>query len=166
MFVYITGGTFDFLKKIEAKYPGEKIYTMQGNSGSLLFHETQGETVFKQPRRYEIIGSSGDITKKAFAAMYNIPVSHDDRPVLEDWLKKRARKLAAQQGLNGLRLLRPLSSNTYIVMTIWENELSFHQWKNSDSFFEANEAGGLLLNDPQTKIFASGPYFSEYYITE
>lgn len=165
MFVYITAGTFDFLKKIEAKYPEERMFTFQGASGALLFHEAQGNTVFKAPRRFEIIASSGELAKKAFTVMYNIPVSNDDRPILEDWLKKRTKKLAIEQGLIALRLLRPLSSNTFVLMTVWKNESCFHQWKNSASFFEANEMSGFV-KDPQTKIFASGPYFSEYYITE
>ena len=37
---------------------------MHGEGNSLLLHETEGKSVFQTPRRYEVIGSSGTLTRR------------------------------------------------------------------------------------------------------
>ena len=46
MNVYITTGTYDFLKKLKDKHSNETIFIMQNGENTLLLHETSGKTVF------------------------------------------------------------------------------------------------------------------------
>ncbi len=46
---YITYGTADFLQKIAKKHHLENLLYTVGKEQAALFHETEGETVFKAP---------------------------------------------------------------------------------------------------------------------
>jgi len=161
----MTAGTFDFLKRIESKYPHEVMVTMVNENGALLLHETVGGTAFKEPRRYEVLESIGEFKKEGFAVMNNIPVTDEGRPLFEHQFKSQARNIKNEAGLIAFRLLRPLSSNTYVILTVWENEAYHQKWKKSDSFFDADKIKGAGIN-AQQKIFASAPYVSNYSITK
>lgn len=170
MNIYITTGTYDYLKRIVEKYPSEKIVAMVNDDDdydSLLLHETSGETVFKQPRRYEVIDSSGEITKAGFVVMNHIPVTDEGRPLFEHQFKNRPRKVDTEPGFIANRVLRPLTSNTYIIITVWDQETSFENWKNSKSFpLSHGKPSSENGADEQPQIFASKSYVRKYTITE
>ncbi|AZU61191.1 antibiotic biosynthesis monooxygenase family protein [Neobacillus mesonae] len=163
MNVYMTTGTFDFLKKIENKYPGEMVMMVNQN-GALLLHETAGKTVFSAPRRYEAIEAIGEIPNEGFAIMNNIPVTEEGRPLFEHQMKGKGVVLKNVSGLIALRVLRPLTSNTYIIMSVWENETDYEKWQSSPANFLADHQN--TISSGQQKIFESAPYTSEYMITE
>lgn len=163
MFIYMTTGTYDYLKKIEQKYPQEKMVTMGNEDGALLLHETNGETVFKQPRRYEIFDSAGTIGKPSFVVMNNIPITHEGRPLFEYQFKNRPKQIENAPGFYAIWGLRPLSSNPYIIMSVWENETDFENWHNSNPSYAkmiSPEIGG----DPQEKVFSSPVYVRKYVV--
>lgn len=161
MNVFMTTGTLEFLKKIEAKYPGETMVMMINPNGALLLHETLGNTVFNAPRKYEAIVMIGELTKEGFTVMNNIPVNEEERPLFEHQMINQGKQVENIGGLMALRVLRPLSSNTYIIMTIWKAEADYEKWQSSPSYFPAyDNTGG------QQKIFESSPYISEYMISE
>lgn len=167
MNVYITAGTYDYLKKLESSYPIETMVTMVNENGAQLWHETKGSTVFKEPRRYAVLDSSGEIKKEGFAVQNNIPVTDEGRPLFEHQFMIRARRVENQAGFIAIRVLRPLSSNTYVILTVWENEMSFQKWQSSKSFSEAHGKKDLEKGiDPKPRIFASAPYVSKYTIME
>lgn len=166
MNIYITAGTFEFLKKLENSYPDEKLITMLNENGALLYHETNGATVFKEPRRYQALESAGAIQKEGFVAMNNIPVTNEGRPLFEHQIKNRLGRVKAASGFIALRVLRPLSSNTYVIMTVWKKEISYQNWQSSDSFVTAHQNKGGMAGDQGPKIFESAPYVSRYTITE
>jgi heme-degrading monooxygenase HmoA len=165
MYIYMTAGTFEFLKKIETKNINETMVTMENENGALLLHETMNGTIFKEPRRYEVLESVGEIRREGFVVMNNIPVTVEGRPLFEHQLKNQPRKLMNEQGFLATRTLRPLSSNTYVLLTVWEKAIHFQAWQNSESFFEAhkNTVAGL---DYGPKIFTSSAYVSSFTITE
>jgi heme-degrading monooxygenase HmoA len=165
MYIYITAGTFEFLKKIETKYLNETMVTMVNENGALILHETMNGTIFKEPRRYEVLETVGEIRREGFVVMNNIPVTVEGRPLFEHQFKSQPRKLVNKQGFMAKRVLRPLSSNTYILLTVWEKEIYYQKSQNSDSFFDApkNTVSGM---DQGPKIFASASYVSSYTITE
>ncbi|CAH2713549.1 Heme-degrading monooxygenase HmoB [Neobacillus rhizosphaerae] len=165
MNVYMTAGTFDFLKRMETNYPSEAMVTMVNENGALLLHETKGKTLFKEPRRYELLEGSGEIKKEGFVVIQNIPVAEEGRPVFEHQMKNRVKKVENESGFKFFRVLRPLSSNTYVIMTVWDNELSYQKWQNSKTFFVAQQKKDFMKNQ-QPKIFESASYVSKYSITE
>lgn len=165
MNVFMTTGTLDFLIKIANNYSDEKMLTMVNENGALLLHESKNDTVFNQPRRYEVIESVGELVNKGFVVMNNIPVTEEGRPLFEHQFKNRSGKLETQAGFTALRVLRPSSSNTYVILTIWENETSYQHWKSTDSFKDSHTTN-VSVNKTQPKIFESASYISTYTITE
>jgi len=160
MNVYITAGTLDFLKKIESKYPNEPMVAMLNENGAILLHETNSQTVFNEPRKYEVLESYGQLAKKGFVVMNNISVTDEGRPLFEHQFKQHIKAIVNTKGLTALRLLRPLSSNPYIVMTIWEHETLYQKWQGTNSILDQLKAN---FDAPQ-KIFTSAPYVSKYAI--
>jgi len=167
MNIYITTGTYDYLKRIVEKYPNEAIVTMVNGEDALLLHETNGETVFKEPRKYEVLDSSGEFTNAGFVVMNHIPVTDEGRPLFEHQFKNRPRKVDNEPGFIANRVLRPLSSNTYIILTVWDKEISFENWKNSAAFPLSHGKPALEKGmDEQPQIFASKSYVRKYTISE
>ncbi|WML51514.1 antibiotic biosynthesis monooxygenase [Neobacillus sp. PS3-12] len=167
MNVYITVGTLGYLKTIKAKNSQESIAIMENDDTALLLHETEGETVFKEPRKYEVLDSSGSIGIEGFVIFNNIPVTDEGRPIFEYRFKNRSKQIENEPGFIAIRVLRPLSSNTYIVLTVWENETAFSNWKNSSSFKGAhNKQAEEIGAQPQHQIFSSPSYTTTYTLLE
>jgi heme oxygenase (mycobilin-producing) len=164
MKVYITVGTLGYLKTIKAKNSQESIAIMENDDTALLLHETEGETVFKEPRKYEVLYSSGSIGNEGFVVFNNIPVTDEGRPIFEYRFKNRSKQIENEPGFLAIRVLRPLSSNTYIVLTVWENETAFSDWKNSPSFKGAHKK--QEEGQPQPQIFLSPSYTTKYKLKE
>ncbi|GLB58814.1 antibiotic biosynthesis monooxygenase family protein [Cytobacillus sp. NCCP-133] len=167
MKIYMTIGTYDYLKKIEEKHPNENIITMQNPGNALLIHETSGDTIFKEPRSYEVIDSSGSFDQARFAVLNNIPVTDEGRPLFEHRFKNRAGLIENEPGFAAIRVLRPIESNTYIILTLWQNEKSFRDWQDSYAYEKAHEKRGTESGiDRQPQIFSSPSYVTKYYIPE
>lgn len=63
-------------------------------------------------------------------------------------------------GRIAIRVLRPLSSNTYLILTIWESALTYEERKTLfDSEFKKRYE---KVN--HSNIFTSAPYVSKYTI--
>lgn len=165
MNIYITSGTLDYLKGIENKYPTETIVTMVNENGALLLHETIEASVFKEPRKYEVIDSEGIINKEGYVVINYIPVTEEGRPLFEHQFKWRQSLVETEPGFIAIRVLRPFSSNTYIILTIWESEIAFQSCHNFKAFLETYSKGSEKGIDSQLKIFTSGAYASKYTIT-
>lgn len=165
MNVFITTGTYDFLKKLKDKHSNEKISIMQNGQNTLLLHETTGKTVFASPRRYEVVDGKGTIQDKGFVVMNNIPVTDEGRPLLEYRFKNRVGLIESEPGFIAIRVLRPIKSDTYIILTIWQKESDFLKWKNSKSFQQAHNKN---VEEQQEKsivnpnIFAGASYVTKY----
>lgn len=165
MNVFITTGTYDYLKKIYEEHKEENVILMQNEDSALLYHETEGQTFFNQPRSYEIVDGKGDIQNGQFIVMNNIPVTEEGRPIFEYRFKNRSALIDNMQGFKGIRILRPKSSDTYIVLTSWENEESFENWQNSLSFEKAH-ANASQDSTKGPNIFARPSYVTKFFISK
>ncbi|CAM3778269.1 antibiotic biosynthesis monooxygenase family protein [Mesobacillus thioparans] len=166
MNLFITSGTADFLLKLKEKHQGENMVLMNSNESSILVHETEGKTLFSSPRKYEVIDSAGTLGREGFAVFNNIPVTDEGRPLFEDRFLNRPRMIENEPGFVAIRVLRPLSSNTYIILTIWENESSFENWQKSKAYAHAHKNRGTEtgIDGAKPNIFESASYVSKYYI--
>lgn len=164
MKVFITSGTTEYLMTIMKKSGNEKMIIMQDeDDASLLYHETTNGTVFKEPRKYEIIDASGSIGNAGFIVMNHIPVTDEGRPLFEYRFKNRAKMIEKQPGFEAIRVLRPLISNTYIILTAWDTEDSFEEWRKSNAFGKAHHKSGAH-DDQQLKIFSGQSYVLKFII--
>lgn len=161
MNIYMTSGTYEFLKRIKEKYTKETMLLMQNNEGALLLHETSKKTVFSAPRSYEILKSEGTLENLGFLVLNHIPVMDDDQPVFEYRFKNEKSVMNESPSLIALRVLRPTKSNTYIILTLWKNEKSYTDWENSPES-QLFLQGAKTSAQPQ--IFSGASYTAKYYI--
>ncbi|MCZ2257649.1 antibiotic biosynthesis monooxygenase family protein [Sporosarcina sp. G11-34] len=162
MKIYLTSGTMDFMKSLRKKYSAESMIVMYGASNTVLLHETEGKSLFQTPLRYEVIGTSGSLKEDGYFAFNHIPVTDEGRPIFEHRFMMRDNSTDSQPGFIAIRLLRPLDSNTYIVLTEWENASYYHKWENSASFQQVNKES-IAGADKTLHIFSSAPHITKYH---
>jgi heme oxygenase (mycobilin-producing) len=163
MKVYITYGTLDYLKNIKDRFHEETMILMGTEDHALLLHETNGDSVFQEPRSYEIIDAFGSFEEAGFAVMNNIPVTDEGRPIFEYRFKQRSRSIEHQPGFCAIRVLRPIKSDTYIILTLWKKEEHFQQWKQSTAFEKAHSKRGTSDGTEQHKsIYPRPSYIAAY----
>ncbi|KIL45612.1 antibiotic biosynthesis monooxygenase family protein [Jeotgalibacillus soli] len=163
MNIYFTSGTADYLHKLVQQYPDEKLIQLAGEDTSLLIHETTGKSIFKEPRKYEAFNEAGQLTDTGFFVFNNIPVSDEGRPIFEDRFKNRAGLIEQEPGFIAIRVLRPLNSDTYVVLTQWDSEESFKKWQTSTAYNKAHTKRGTDQGiDHQKTIFPRSSFVTKY----
>jgi heme oxygenase (mycobilin-producing) len=163
--MYITTGTADYLQKVRDMHANETMLLLEREEDAVLIHETDGKTVFKEPRRYEVIDAVGELGG-AFVVCNNIPVTDEGRPLFEHRFVQRARLIENEPGFVAIRVLRPLSSDTYIIMTLWEGKEHFEHWQRSKAFAKAHEQRKEEQKTSQQKIFPRPSYITVYSVVQ
>ncbi|MFJ8066482.1 antibiotic biosynthesis monooxygenase family protein [Psychrobacillus sp. NPDC096426] len=158
MNLYITSGTPEFMESIKKKHPNEQIYSLHGIGNSVLIHETAKKTIFQAPRKYEILEASGHFSEKGYFAIQNIPLSDEGKPIFEYKYTNLSPTLEQEPGFIALRVLKPIKSDTYIILTEWSGPNSYDVWSKSHpmNFDE--------IADKQ-QFFTGAPYVSTYSST-
>jgi len=157
--MYFTGGTETFLKKFLEENEQETLVFMHNEDASLLVHETEGSSLFKEPRKYEVVEARGTIViPSGYAVFHHIPVRDESRPLFEYHFKTRTNSIEKQHGFKAIRVLRPRRSDTYIIFTLWGSEADYKSWKKSPSFSEAYTLA--------PKIFLHPSFVTNYKIFE
>lgn len=162
MYIYLTSGTGDFLEQVKNKYPNEHMILIHGEGNSVLIHETEGKTVFATPRKFEVLDSVNDLEEHGFFVFNNIPVTDEGRPVFEHRFLERSRAIENEPGFVAFRLLRPIKSDTYIVMTQWHGSHSFDAWKSSKAYETAHARRDDSTGIRQQNIFSAASYVTTY----
>jgi heme oxygenase (mycobilin-producing) len=165
---YITSGTIDYLTKLKNKHPDENMLLLTDSEdySAVILHETSAKTLFNHPRKYEVIDSVGAFEKATYAVMNNIPVTDEGKPLFEYQFKNRQRMIENQPGFVAIRVLRPQSSNTYVILTLWENKQAFENWKSSESFKKTHKENDGKNGAKSAAIFAGPSYLTTYSIAE
>lgn len=164
MNIYMTTGTPDFMETLKNKHASSNMIHMYGESSSLLLHETDGKTVFQTPRRYEVISSVGNFEQQGYFALHNFPVTDEGRPLFEHSFQNTSNEIEKEPGFIAFRLLRPLDSDSYIVMTEWADHTFYALWKNSPSFAKVQmDTTAKAAVDSTTHLFTSAAYTTTYW---
>lgn len=163
MNIYLTSGTPEFMYSLKEKYANEKMVVLHGDGNAVLLHETTAKTVFSTPRKYEVLDSSGEISEQGYFVLNNVPVTDEGRPIFEHRFTNRARAIEDEPGFIAIRVLRPVNSDTYIVLTEWTGSGSYEAWQNSQAYGKAHEKRGTDEGiDKKPNIFASASYVTTY----
>lgn len=162
MNLFMTTGTYEYMKKMRDKHPNENMVVMQGENTTLILHETEGKSVFQTPRRYEVVDGTGDFKEKGFFVFNNIPVTEEGRPIFEHRFKNRAGAIENEPGYVAFRVLRPLDSDTYVVLTEWESPVYFEKWKESQAFSKAHSKPEGAPPSKPVNIFSGSSYVTTY----
>ncbi|WP_052723674.1 antibiotic biosynthesis monooxygenase family protein [Paenibacillus wulumuqiensis] len=145
---------------VEMHHNGETRYVMEIDE--ILPVDIPSENTF----RYEILDSSG-IIGGGYAVLNNIPVTADGRSAFEARFMNRARKVEDEPGFVGIRVLRPLDDDTYVILTLWDAEENFTAWQESQAYSHAhrkrNTEEGIDVQQPS--IFPR-PSFVKTYVIE
>ena len=117
---------------------------------------------------YEVLDAVGEMTgNDGFVVCNNIAVTEEGRPIFEHRFQNRAGLIEKEPGFRAIRILRPLTDDTYIIMTMWENEESFQAWQQSQSFERAHQKRPARpSSEPQKSIFASPSFVTTFTVGE
>lgn len=162
MNLFMTTGTYEYMKKMRDKHPEENMVVMQGENTTLILHETEGKGIFQTPRRFEVVDGTGEFKEKGFFVFNNIPVTEEGRPIFEHRFKNRAGAIENEPGYVAFRVLRPLDSDTYVVLTEWESPVFFEKWKESQAFSKAHSKPENAAPSKPVNIFAGSSYVTTY----
>ncbi len=163
MYIYLTSGTSDYMEKMLQKYEKEQLIILYGSESTVLLHETDSKkSVFATPRKFEVIDSVNNLEQKGYFVFNNIPVSDEGRPIFEQRFLNRSRDIEQMYGFIAFRLLRPIKSETYIVLTQWASKNAFDSWKESDAFAKAHSKPGPEPGVKKQNIFNAASYVSTY----
>lgn len=161
MNIFLTSGTVEFMEALHQQFENEQMLIMYGDENALLLHETTGKTRFQAPLRYEIIASFGSFQMEGFFAFHYIPTTDEGKPIFEHQFQSRADLISMEAGFIAMRFLRPIHSNTYVVLTQWADEDAFKLWKNSSLYaYLADDSS--VGRERKPHIFDSASYVTVY----
>lgn len=161
----MTNGTVDFLQKLQQKHPEANMLVMENANGGLAYYEGNNDDLFEEERVYETVDQVGELKPDGYVVMNNIPVTDEGRPIFEDRFKNRKGNIEGMPGFTALRILRPLQSSTYVVLTQWEDANSFQNWKSSQAFEQAHQNTDAHKRDRPS--FSAGPaYVTQYNLVK
>ncbi|WNB91432.1 antibiotic biosynthesis monooxygenase [Bacillus sp. NEB1478] len=163
MNIYITYGTSEYLSAYQEKY--EPSLLLEGNSNSCLVYETEGENPFSEKHEYEIINQRGSLSGSGFVVMNHIPVTDEGRSLFEERFQNRAGLVEQEPGFVGIRVLKPLHQDPYIVMTLWESQGDFANWQQSKAYEEAHKDRGTSKGLPEN-LFSGKSFVKEYMVVK
>lgn len=161
MFLYLFHGTLPEDPQLD------NVYTLNGGDEPVYLFEAAHplETSVDSRSAYQAIDSAGSLNG-GFAVLNNIPVSEDGRTAFEERFLGRARRVEDMPGFAGIRVLRPLQGDTYVILTIWQDEDSFKSWQSSESYNHAHKkrdtSEGITQQRPE--IFARPSFVTTYRI--
>ncbi len=166
MNIFFTSGTDIYLKKLIEEHPNEVLLFMQNEGTSLLVHETEGHSIFKEPRKYEVIKSLGKFAHEGIAVFNHIPVRDEGRPLFEYHSKNSIGDIENEPGFIAIRVLRPFSGDTYVIFTLWKNEGAFKNWKTLNSFDQvlSNTVEKKHSKKQKSKVFPRPSFSMKYSI--
>ncbi len=165
----MTQGTPEYLLKLKNQHTNTEMFLFENEDRGLLIHETSNETVFQEPRTYEVVDQVGELKNNSFVVCNNIPVTDEGRPVFEYRFKNRAGLIEKEPGFVAIRVLRPVDSDTYVIMTLWNEEKDFKQWQQSKAYEHAHKKRGTSEGiDHQKSYFPRPSYVTTYteYVEE
>lgn len=160
MNLYITSGTYDYLRK--AKISDEHLLFLTNPSKSSLIQEAEEGTFFKSAQKYEVIESIGTLRQEGYVLFNYIPVSAEGKEPFEYAFLDSIKKMDGINGFYSLRLCRPSGSDTYLVITQWQDKSASLAWKKSPSYIDIfDKKAPSLAHSPQ-KLFTGDSYSVEY----
>lgn len=164
MHIHLTFGTLAHLKAMQEDHPTEKLVLFSNEEKTVLIHETEGSSLVNEGHSYKVLDASGDIDKGHFVVFNNVPVSDDSRTLFEERFKKRAGLVESEEGFCAIRVLRPLDSDTFVILTSWETEKNFTNWQESQAYGTAHAKRGTSEGiDKKPSIFPRPSYVTKYH---
>lgn len=131
-----------------------------------MFYKENTEEALQGVLEYDVLDAVGTFTgQPGFIVCNNISVTEEGRPIFENRFKNRAGLIENEPGFQAIRVLRPLTDDTYVIMTMWENEQNFKDWTESRSFEKAHQKRPTQTNaEPQQSIFSKPSFVTTFHV--
>ncbi len=148
--------------EIAKSVPNEAIYLVNGEESTVIF-EGDGIDFPKGFEAFDVLNAVGELANGRYAVFNNIPVTDEGRELFESRFQNRAGKVESEPGFAAIRVLRPLQTDTYIILTLWKDEKSFTDWQQSESYGQAHAKRGTAQGiDKKPGIFPRPSYVKTY----
>lgn len=160
MFFYMTSGTPEFMEKMFEDKRDIGLFLLHGQGNSVLFYETdKKKSIFATPRKFEVVDGRGSFEQRGYFAIENIPVVDEERAVFEGAVVKAVSSLHGDSACIAFRILRPVKSETFLIVTQWAGPVSYEKWKASASAFTELVGGATSFTQA---MFTSKAYVSTF----
>lgn len=146
-----------------ANFPQSRLIYMTNGEEAVVLQESQGKTVLPGAAAYEILNAAGDLNNGYFAVFNNIPVSETGKEIFESRFTSRAGLVEKEPGFIAIRVLRPLNSDIYLILTLWEDEEAFKNWQQSEAYHTAHAKRGTEKGiDKKPDVFPRPSFIKSY----
>lgn len=163
MELYKWQGHRDEAMSIMASLPNSRLIYMSNGEEAALLHESDGGTVLPGAAAYEVMNGVGDINNGYFAVFNNIPVSPEGTQIFESRFSNRAGLVEKEPGFSAIRVLRPINSDTYVILTLWNSEEDFKNWQESIAYGSAHAKRGTNEGiDKRPNIFPRPSFVTSF----
>lgn len=88
-------------------------------------------------KEYEIIDQSGELKENAVHVLNYVPVNHEAKERFEMRFLSRPKLIEKEAGFISIRVLRPITDSTYLILTQWETVEAFRDWQSSKAYQHA-----------------------------
>ncbi|HDD4014884.1 TPA: signal transduction protein TRAP [Staphylococcus aureus] len=132
--LYTSYGTYGFLNQIKINNPSHHLFQFSTTDSSVIFEETEENTVLKSPSIYEVIKEIGAFNEDHFYCAIFIPSTEDHVYQLEKKLVSVDDNFKNFGGFKSYRLLRPVKGTTYKIYFGFADRQTYEDFKNSDAF--------------------------------
>lgn len=155
--LYTSYGTYVFLHQIKINNPTHQLFQFSASDTSVIFEETDGETVLKSPSIYEVIKEIGEFSEHHFYCAIFIPSTEDHAYQLEKKLISVDDNFRNFGGFKSYRLLRPAKGTTYKIYFGFADRHAYEDFKQSDAFNDH------FSKDALSHYFGSSGQHSSYF---
>ncbi|HHW7302661.1 signal transduction protein TRAP [Staphylococcus aureus] len=155
--LYTSYGTYGFLHQIKINNPTHQLFQFSASDTSVIFEETDGETVLKSPSIYEVIKEIGEFSEHHFYCAIFIPSTEDHAYQLEKKLISVDDNFRSFGGFKSYRLLRPAKGTTYKIYFGFADRHAYEDFKQSDAFNDH------FSKDALSHYFGSSGQHSSYF---
>lgn len=157
MKLYATYGTYGYLNQIRVKHPEHPLLQFSSPDSSVIFEETDGKTVLKQPIVYDVVNATGELDEDQFFSVLFIPTSEDHAYQLENKLNNISPDFSQFAGFRSYRFLKPEKGMTYKIYFGFNSRRDYEDFKQSATF-QDNFAKSAL-----SQFFGSSGQHSSYF---
>ncbi|HHC7443475.1 TPA: signal transduction protein TRAP [Staphylococcus aureus] len=155
--LYTSYGTYGFLHQIKINNPTHQLFQFSASDTSVIFEETDGETVLKSPTKYDVIKKIGEFSEHHFYCAIFIPSTEDHAYQLEKKLISVDDNFRNFGGFKSYRLLRPAKGTTYKIYFGFADRHAYEDFKQSDAFNDH------FSKDALSHYFGSSGQHSSYF---
>ncbi|MEW7527455.1 signal transduction protein TRAP [Staphylococcus aureus] len=155
--LYTSYGTYGFLHQIKINNPTHQLFQFSASDTSVIFEETDGETVLKSPTKYDVIKEIGEFSEHYFYCAIFIPSTEDHAYQLEKKLISVDDNFRNFGGFKSYRLLRPAKGTTYKIYFGFADRHAYEDFKQSDAFNDH------FSKDALSHYFGSSGQHSSYF---